>query len=127
MICEDISFGRRIEYNNERRVAKIQSATRRRLEGKGRNKITAATPVHSRPGSAASELHPKADEAEEENVSFTISKYVLQSDDQQRIFTDSKIILPSDLVVRKWDSGKARAKKNICVCRQHFSQLTSFR
>ncbi len=69
------SFGRRIEYNNERRVAKIQSATRRRLEGKGRSKISAATPVHSRPGSAASNPNAKDDEVEE-NVGFAPNKFI---------------------------------------------------
>jgi hypothetical protein len=65
-------FGRRTEYNNERRVAKIRSATRRRLEGKGKNKITAATPVHSRPGSAASESCVNGNDVEEENVRFAL-------------------------------------------------------
>jgi hypothetical protein len=39
----------------------------------------------------------------------------------QSIFTDSKIILPSDLAVRKWDSGKARAAH----CSKILFQLTN--
>ena len=65
-----LAIFRRIEYNNERRVAKIQSASRRRLEGKGRSKSTAATPAHSRPGSAALETGAKDDGVELENVRF---------------------------------------------------------
>lgn len=62
------TFGRRTDYNNERRLAKIQSATRRRLEGRGRSRITAATPVNSRPGSAASEANAGSGQLEEDSV-----------------------------------------------------------
>jgi hypothetical protein len=101
MIC------RRIEYNNERRIAKIQSATRRRLEGKGRSRITAATPAHSRPGTANTETNGNTDEFDMENVRFALFNILIEkSNPGQRIFSESKIILPSDLAVRKWDSGK---------------------
>ena len=100
-------IGRRIEYNNERRIAKIQSATRRRLEGKGRSRITAATPAHSRPGTATTETNGNTDEFDMENVRFALFNILIEScNPWQRIFSESKIILPSDLAVRKWDSGK---------------------
>jgi hypothetical protein len=100
-------IGRRIEYNNERRIAKIQSATRRRLEGKGRSRITCATPSHSRPGTATAEPIGNNDEFEKENVRLALFNiWIKNSNSWQRIFSESKIILPSDLSVRKWDSGK---------------------
>ena len=100
-------IGRRIEYNNERRIAKIQSATRRRLEGKGRSRITAATPAHSRPGTATIETNVNVDEFDMENVRFALFNILIENcNPWQQIFSESKIILPSDLSVRKWDSGK---------------------
>jgi hypothetical protein len=91
-----IRFGRKNNYNRERRVANIQSAARRRLEGKGRSRIAAATPAHTRPATAASQPQLDDNGCEEEIVRLAQSKDILMNNSdtlRSAIFRRAKLLL----------------------------------